>query len=221
MPGYCLSRDIFSKLLQKGCTETDEIEKLSKEEKQSNEGNRFSVPLYCEDLENPCNDPACQPYYDCEVDQYAMTALFSNINPTQLQQILNSTDSIAITNYFYPLANQVAAHLSIKYGDNISNEIGNNPQAMILLGLFEYGVENNFTLDSIANRAEYGDWECFMNAVVDGFGIGAVRTLYNDFKHGASPRTIVRAVKTLGSRMWLGLTVGWAIFSLGQCMDWW
>lgn len=39
----------------------------------------YFIPTYCDDLENPCSDPACAPYYNCPVDSvnyYSQLFLF-------------------------------------------------------------------------------------------------------------------------------------------------
>lgn len=177
----------------------------------------------CEGLANPCSDPRCAPYYNCNLDPYAMTTLFSGIDHAQLQQLLNSNNLAALENFLSPIANQIANRIFTKYGEDIHDEIGNEPQAMVLLGLFEYGVENNYSLDGYnsAARTPYDNWMCFINALSDNFGISAIRSVYNDFRAGVSPRTVVRALRQLGTRIWLGFTIGIAIYSLGDCLDWW
>lgn len=113
----------------------------------------YFIPTYCDDLENPCSDPACASYYICNPDPNAMTTLFSSIDHAQLQQLLNGNNLAALENFLNPIANQIANHIYAKYGEDIHDEIGNEPQAMILLGLFEYGVENNYSLDGYNSAA--------------------------------------------------------------------
>lgn len=148
-----------------------------------------------------------------------MTALFSSINHTQLQQLINANDSIGIENFFYPLANQIADHIYTKYGENISNEIGDFPQAMIMLGLFEYGVENNISLDqTITMMAEpYG---CFTAALGGIFMVNEIHGLYQDFRYGVSPRTITRGLKAMGKGVLRGIAIGFAVVELAICLDW-
>ena len=176
----------------------------------------------------PCDDPECIPYYDycggAELDPHAMTTLFSNINHTQLQQLLNANDSAAIETFFYPLANQIADHILTKYGEDIRDEIGDFPQAIVMLGLFEYGIENNISLDSvesIMNRAAIDPYDCFTSALGGIVGISEIRGIYNDFRNGVSPRTILRTLKTFGRRVFAAISIGLAILALGDCLDWW
>ena len=175
----------------------------------------------------PCDDPECIPYHDycggAELDPHAMTTLFSNINHTQLQQLVNGNDSAAIETFFYPLANQIADHILAKYGEDIRDEIGDFPQAMVLLGLFEYGIENNISLDSvesIVNRA-IDPYDCFSAALGGILSIPNLVDIYNDFKHGVSPRTILRTLKSFGKRIFTAIAIGWAVVELGDCLDWW
>lgn len=175
-----------------------------------------------------CDDPRCVNYSEpCTgggggggTVVKPMTAIFQNINYTQLQQLLNANDSVAVENFLYPLANQIADQIQAKYGENIRDEIGDFPQAMVMLGLFEYGKENNISLDeqTLARMADpYG---CFTAALGGIIGINDIRGVYQDFLHGVSPRTVVRTLKTFGKRIFTGIAIGFAVVELAICLDW-
>lgn len=175
-----------------------------------------------------CDDPRCLNYSEPSPDcggggtvPKPMTAIFQSVNHTQLLQLLNANDSIGVEDFFYSIALQVANQIKLKYGEDIRNEIGAFPQAMILLGLFEYGKENNISLDDSTALKAIDPYTCFRAALSEVFGVTAIRDLYLDFKTGASPRTIVRALKTLGKRTLFSITIGWAIWDLGDCLEWW
>ena len=38
----------------------------------------MNIPVYCEDLENPCSDPACAPYYQCGTQPEISVNSFKN-----------------------------------------------------------------------------------------------------------------------------------------------
>jgi len=93
-----------------------------------------------------------------------------------------------------------------------------------MLGLFEYGIENNISLDSvesIMNKAAIDPYDCFTSALGGVVGISEIRGIYNDFRNGVSPRTILRTLKTFGRRVFAAISIGLAILALGDCLDWW
>lgn len=187
-------------------------------------------------------------------------AIFKNVNHAALQTAINANDEEGAKNLMYPLANDIAGYVLKNYGENISDEIEDFPEATVMLGLLLYAKENNFPDSIYTGSTQQGtsrlsktfpqitvstgllvslnswmNWlvankrtsiastpfDCFFSALGSLVGITTIVDIYRDFKSGASPRTILRAVKAIGKRSFLAISVGISIISLGNCLDWW
>jgi hypothetical protein len=60
-----------------------------------------------------------------------------------------------------------------------------------------------------------------MTALGTVIGFADIQDIYDDFVHGVTPRTVLKALKALGRGIFTGIRIGLAILSLGDCLDWW
>ncbi len=165
----------------KDATETAEIEKLSKNEKESNEANRFSVPLYCEDLENPCTDPACQPYYDCEPPT-PLVAL-ENFFSTYDYAILSNPDSIYVASYMKSKNQELINSLSIDFPQTyLINHLDSTDVLVTWAGLIHMLAEGEgyFSSGNISQARIAVNWVCVKDVLL---GFFDVASLVEDYAH--------------------------------------
>lgn len=152
--------------------------------------------------------------------------ILRSANPVTMQTIIQNQDSVAAMAFYNSLGSQIAAYLENVYGENFSNELEDMPQAMVVLGMFRWGLEHNVgPLPEIPEEAFVPDDDkylaCFVGAVNGLIGLRDVVSLYNEFKAGASAKTILRGLKVALGRVATVFTIVTSVLGLGSCLGWW
>lgn len=149
--------------------------------------------------------------------------ILRSANPVTMQSIIQNQDSVAAMAFYSSMGSQIATYLDNIYNENLGEEVGDMPQAMVVLGLFQWGVERN--LGPITPQEFVPDDDkalnCFIGAVNGIIGISDVVGLYNEFKNGASIKTVLRSLRVALRRVATVFVIVTSVYGLGSCMNWW
>jgi hypothetical protein len=163
------------------------------------------------------------PYGTRQEEIPTAAAIFQQIDPVYLQS-LNSPGADP-TPFINQLSEEVCAYMLEKYQVDLNEDSWNVPAENVAVGLifaaFETGLYSNRASGSKVNIIEGGNLDCFISAVSGMIGIGEITALYNDFVRGVSARTVARALKFTLRRVATVVSVTFAIYEVGECLDWW
>lgn len=159
--------------------------------------------------------------------------LFRDEGSTLQQVMLNGSETEA-TLYIRNLASQVAGYLYHVKGIDARNDFVNDPQGLIVVGLYfaAYEWQNNSTFinnnkslkskkkpDVIANSSD--PMGCFLTAIGSVIGITDARNIWRSIVAGASEQTAIAAVKVIAKRSAVVISAVFAIYEAGDCLGWW
>jgi len=155
-----------------------------------------------------------------------MEILLRNLDSLTLRLLSQGGNPQACVAFYNSFGMQTAQYILANYSIDLRDSLNDTPEAMVVLGLFYYGKENG--IGEITSDEEGGQnyvpndqFNCFMAAVGSLLAAGEVISIYNDFKRGVSARTIIRLLKAGLKKVATAWTVVTAIYSLGDCLDWW
>jgi len=146
-----------------------------------------SVPLYCEDLENPCTDPACQPYYDCEPEPIPTPRIYlENFFDGYDLSILNNPDSVVVGNYMVSKNRELINILCTNFPQTYKlNELSETDVFITWAGIIHMLAEGEGRFSSGSMRAI--NWECVGNVVLGFFDMASLAGDYASLiKNGSS-----------------------------------
>ena len=157
----------------------------------------------------------------------SLPELFSQIGSEKLVDIVASKDSLKAKSYNIMKANEIASYFFDKYKIDIREKFVDNPEGIIILGMFyaekeyqktKYQIKTN-SLNSFKTSDE--NMDCFMTVVSDVIGISQAKAIWNSIVMGASEETVIAAVSLIGKRVAGILTVATMVYSTGSCLGWW
>lgn len=140
-------------------------------------------------------------------------------------QLIIQNQNVNGANAFYnSFGLNIASYLESVYAENFLNELEDMPEAMVVLGMFRWGVENNvgpLPLEDSYAPDDDKAFNCFLGAVNGLIGISDIVGLYNEFKSGASAKTILRSLRVALRRVATVFVIVTSVYGLGSCMNWW
>lgn len=153
--------------------------------------------------------------------------IFSTVDKSILLNLLISKNETEAKKLLTPLANKINAYLFNKY--NIRIESNSNVNEIILIGLAVAKKEHQLSKQDIQNNSliykkkinKQPELDCFISVVGGIIGIADARALYLSFSEGVAAETIIAAVKLIGKRVAASITIVFAVYELGECMEWW
>jgi hypothetical protein len=155
---------------------------------------------------------------------------------SNLQNVIAANNESLANEFVMELANKIAGLYFYKKGIDIRSDFVDNPNGIIILGLFSAAREYHFGIAptsmvqnisksqknvGIAPLAEPDDMDCFLVAVQSIIGIPQARSIWRSILAGAAEETIIGAVRLIGRRVGVGITIGIAIYDVGGCLGWW
>lgn len=146
----------------------------------------------------------------------------------KLIDIVASNDVVKMSNYNKIKANQIASYFQDKFKIDITEEFIDNPEGIVILGLFyakkeQQDADSQIMSNSTKNVMKTADenMDCFMTAVGDFIGITQAKSIWNSIVMGATEQTVIAAVKLIARRVAGIITVTSMVYATGSCLDWW
>jgi hypothetical protein len=145
-----------------------------------------------------------------------------------LIDIVSSKDEVKISNFNKTKANQIASYFQDKFNIDITKEFIDNPEGIVILGLF-YAKKEQLDAKSLimststnnVMKSSDENMDCFLTAVGDFIGLTQARSIWKSIVMGASEQTEIAAVKLIGRRVASIISVATMVYSTGSCLDWW
>lgn len=159
----------------------------------------------------------------------SITELLYQEGSDKMIKIVASKNKNMISLYNKNIANQIASYIMIKYKIDIRDKFIDNPEGIIILGMFFAAREHKNRIiskksDNIDSKSImlYDDnMNCFITAVSDVIGITQAKSLWASIVAGATEETIIAAVSLIGRRVAGLITVTFMVYSTGECLGWW
>jgi hypothetical protein len=146
----------------------------------------------------------------------------------KLIDLVASKDELKIKKFNKTKANEIASYFQDKYNIDITKEFIDNPEGIVILGLFyakkeQQDADSQIMSNSTNNVMKTSDenMDCFLTAVGDFVGITQARSIWNSIVMGASEQTVIAAVKLIGRRVAGIISVATMVYATGSCLDWW
>jgi hypothetical protein len=146
----------------------------------------------------------------------------------KLIDIVASKDQVKMSNFNKTKANEIASYFLDKYKIDITKEFIDNPEGIVILGLFYAKKEQQVTYSHIMSNSTNNvmktsdeNMDCFLTAVGDFIGISQAKSIWRGIVMGASEQTVIAAVKLIGRRVAGIISVALMVYATGSCLDWW
>lgn len=161
--------------------------------------------------------------------------IFKSINKIDLKNATSTNNIKATQEIIYPAANKIASYFFDRYKIDIRQDFVDNPQGIIILGLFYAAKEVNYSNNSVLSSLRVktlssdglvitenkDDFSCFLSAVAAVIGITDARNIWRSIVSGASEETVLAAVKLIGKRVAGVISVAIMVYEVGSCLEWW
>ena len=158
-------------------------------------------------------------------------SVFRSFDSKSIKTALSSQDNIVMAQVNQRNSNLIKKYLKDKYNIQTDENGEDSPEANLVFGLFQYGIEKGISeipeeamnsQNRTAGPEVGGDpFNCLVGAIGGLIGIGEVRALYNDYSHGVTPGTILRTLRTMVRRVGSIFAIISAVYSFGDCLNWW
>ncbi|MBC7848637.1 MAG: hypothetical protein H7Y31_02820 [Chitinophagaceae bacterium] len=161
---------------------------------------------------------------DCTMCRPSIIPILSTIDYAELQRLIHLRNDDALLRFYTPIARQIAGYVWQQYNEDVLADILSAPETGMILALFLYGKEMNILPPDRPDpgRDGGGEMNCFTAALGGLIGIPEIKGIYSDFVSGrTSPKTVIKAVKLIGRRVATIIGVAIAVYSLGDCLEWW
>lgn len=145
----------------------------------------------------------------------------------QLIDIVATKDEVKMSNFNKTKANQIASYFQDKYKLDITKEFIDNPEGIVILGLFYAKKEQqDADLQIMSNSTNYfmkniDPNDCFWAAVMGVIGITDAKNLWKALAAGASEETVIAAARLIGKRIGISIGIALMIVEIGDCAGWW
>lgn len=156
------------------------------------------IPTYCSELQNPCNDPACEPYFDCdpapiETPQIYLEDFFNNYDKALLQ----NPDSNIVKNYLIQKNNELINILCTYFPNTYKkSELRADDVYVTLAGLTHMLAEGqgHFSGNSVTVLRIAMDWGCVGNVLMGLIDVVSLVEDYVSLIQGGGTWTTVRGL---------------------------
>jgi hypothetical protein len=161
--------------------------------------------------------------------------ILQSFNAEEIHQAIMSSNQQKIISTTIKHAGLISKYVKEVYNVDCSED-EDVPDATLVFGLFCYGKEKNLgqisDSESLSQgRTAGGDvgtglgggdpLNCLIGAIGGIIGLGEIQVLYNDYVNGVSPTTVLKSLKVLVRRVASVFTIISAVYSFGDCLNWW
>lgn len=163
------------------------------------------------------------------VDNGDIETVLKSFDALQMKDALENTNDQKLHSVSVRNASLISEYVKNKYNIDCNEDGDDLPEATLIFGLFCYGKEKKLgeipetanASNPISAEVAAGDpLGCLVGAIGGLIGLGEVRSLYNDYVHGVSARTVLRTLRTMVRRVGSIFTIISAVYSFGDCLDW-
>ena len=163
----------------------------------------------------------------------SLKQVFLQNGSEKLLDIVASKDELKMSDYNKKTANQIASYFQDKFKIDITKEFIDNPEGIVILGLFyakkEQQDANSQIMSNRTNnlmkanvmQASDGTMDCFLTAVGDLIGISQAQSIWKSIVMGATEETVISAVTLIGRRVAGIFSVCTMVYATGSCLGWW
>lgn len=158
----------------------------------------------------------------------SLKEVFLQNGSEKLLDIIDSKDAVKMSKFNETKANQIASYFQDKFNVDITKEFIDNPEGIVILGLFyakkeQLDANSQIMSNSTNNVMKTPDenMDCFLTAVSDFIGISQAKSIWKSLVMGASEETVIAAIKLVGRRVGAVISVGIMVYETGRCLDWW
>ena len=158
----------------------------------------------------------------------SLKEVFLQNGSEKLLDIIDSKDEVKMSKFNETKANQIASYFQDKFNVDITKEFIDNPEGIVILGLFyakkeQLDANSQIMSNSTNNVMKTPDenMDCFLTAVSDFIGISQAKSIWKSLVMGASEETVIAAIKLIGRRVGTVISVGIMVYATGRCLDWW
>lgn len=148
-----------------------------------------------------------------------MESVFRGVN----HLTLGNQDSTVVRNELIVLANNIGVFIKNNYDNSFSFNASVNYKELIAMGVAYLQMEQ----EDMQNNSGGGmvvmsnEVDCIIGTFSSLLGVGEVAALVNSFRNGVSATTLLATAKVMLKRVATVITVAVAVYSFGDCMDWW
>ncbi len=162
----------------------------------------------------------------------SLKEVFLKNGSEKLLYITASKDEVKMSDYNKMTANQIASYFQDKFKIDITKEFIDNPEGIVILGLFYAKKEQQDANSQImsnrtnnlmkANLMQANDTnDCFWAAVTGIFSLADAKNIWKAISAGATEETVIAAAKLIGRRAGGIIIITIAILEIGECIGWW
>lgn len=155
----------------------------------------------------------------------SMEDVFLSTDYQTLRNALDEGDEDLANSIIVETAVKVNDYLINHYEVDFSEDLVEDPQSVVVAGLFYYGKELGIPdLEEYIPPSEEAavSFACFKAALGGMFSLPNIYAIYRDFVAGTvGPQTLIRTLRTMGKSIFYGFAIGYAIYELGDCLGWW
>ena len=162
----------------------------------------------------------------------SLKEVFLKNGSEKLNDITASKDEVKMSDYNKMTANQIASYFQDKFKIDITKEFIDNPEGIVILGLFYAKKEqqdvnsqimsnrtNNLMKPNLMQANDTND--CFWAAVTGIFSLADAKNIWKAISAGATEETVIAAAKLIGRRVGGIIMITIAILEIGECIGWW
>jgi hypothetical protein len=145
----------------------------------------------------------------------------------KLIDLVASKDELKINNFNKTKANEIASYFQDKYKIDITKEFIDNPEGIVILGLFyakkeQQDADSQIMSNSTNNVMKNNDPnDCFWAAVMGVIGITDAKNIWKALAAGATEETVIAAARLIGKRIGISIGIVMMVNEIGQCVGWW
>ena len=161
-------------------------ENITKQDVTSNPVNKnmtARMPVYCNSVANPCADPACRPYFNCDIVVQTPPIYLENLFATYDTNVLKSTDSLEVISYMVKKNQELIKILSSNFPHTYNTGLDPNDEFVTWAGLVHMLAEGegHFNNATVSREARYSiDYGCVKGVLL---GFFDVASLVEDYVH--------------------------------------
>ena len=147
----------------------------------------------------------------------------------KLIDIIASKDEVKMSNFNKTKANQIASYFQDKFKIDITKEFIDNPEGIVILGLFyaekehqdaSLKIKSNSTNNVMKTPDEF--MSCLHTAVEAVIGVTQAKEIWKGFVGGATAEaTVFAAAKLAAKRVATIWGIADMVYNMGLCMSWW
>ena len=176
-----------------------------------------------------CTKSTEEKQWQAEISENKAASLkdiFLQNGSEKLIAIIASKDEVKMSNLNKTKANQIASYFQDKFKIGITKEFIDNPEGIIILGLFyaekehqdaSLKIKSNST--DVMNTPDPSD--CFWQALTGVIGIADAKNIWKALSVGASEETVIAAVRLIGKRVAITISITYMVIQIGDCYGWW